>query len=440
MHSRGIVVNGGSIMSRITLKQQVALFEEESVECLEKNLIALSLLGHIAEKIPMKTADLDQVRLVAKKQLQTSVIFLKIRKRDCKEQGGALKARINAKLSVYQAAAWVQVKYLAYLDPNIESSKKLLQETLALFIDAAESCLYSIWRTLRICEDLFSSLLSGISQVAVSGGDQLLRVLLIRLKPLVLSTCTLADTGNKSKGAMFESVTKTVCEIIEFGWSQDLAAVETFIMRLAACIREGNDYEEQGGEEKQDVPLKQLNVIRLLADINVTVNKSEVVDMILPLFIDILEEDDTSAPSLLRLQILNAVSRIACLGFKKSYRETVVLMTRSYLNKLSTIGSAETLAPEATTERVETLPAGFLLIAGGIKSPKLRLDYRHRLLSLCSDGGLAAESKTGRSGADFLGPLLPAVAEICSDFDPTADIEPSLLKLFRDLWFYIALF
>lgn len=45
-----------------------------------------------------------------------------------------------------------------------------------------------------------------------------------------------------------------------------------------------------------------------------------------------------------------------------------------------------------------------------------------------------------RSGADFLGPLLPAVAEICSDFDPTVDVEPSLLKLFRNLWFYIALF
>lgn len=45
-----------------------------------------------------------------------------------------------------------------------------------------------------------------------------------------------------------------------------------------------------------------------------------------------------------------------------------------------------------------------------------------------------------RSGADFLGPLLPAAAEICSDFVPTVDVEPSLLKLFRNLWFYIALF
>jgi hypothetical protein len=55
------------------------------------------------------------------------------------------------------------------------------------------------------------------------------------------------------------------------------------------------------------------------------------------------------------LQLLDAVSRIAGLGFEKSYRETVVLMTRSYLSKLSSVGSAEskTLAPEATTERVE---------------------------------------------------------------------------------------
>ena len=39
-----------------------------------------------------------------------------------------------------------------------------------------------------------------------------------------------------------------------------------------------------------------------------------------------------------------------------------------------------------------------------------------------------------------MGPLLPAVAEICSDFDPSLIVEPSLLKLFRNLWFYIALF
>ena len=49
------------------------------------------------------------------------------------------------------------------------------------------------------------------------------------------------------------------------------------------------------------------------------------------------------------------VSHIASLGFEKSFRETVVLMTRSYLIKLAALGAAEskTLLPEATTERVE---------------------------------------------------------------------------------------
>ncbi|KAF9590626.1 hypothetical protein IFM89_035944 [Coptis chinensis] len=156
----------------------------------------------------------------------------------------------------------------------------------------------------------------------------------------------------------------------------------------------------QDKKEKQTIPVVQLSIIRLLADLNVSINKSEMVDMVLPLFIESLEEGDASAPSLLRLQV----------------------------------------CAEATTERVETLPLGFLLIASGLSSSKLRLDYRHRLLSLCLDLGLAAESKSGRSGANFLGPLLPAIAEICSDFDPTAVVAPSLLKLFRNLWFYVALF
>lgn len=43
---------------------------------------------------------------------------------------------------------------------------------------------------------------------------------------------------------MFESVLRTSCEIIEFGWNKDKSPVDTFIMGLAACIRERNDSEE----------------------------------------------------------------------------------------------------------------------------------------------------------------------------------------------------
>lgn len=423
-------------------------FEEETVEGLERQDIAFRLVGQLLDRMGTEKAgtgtvgDLEQVREVATKQLKSLPAFLKIRKRDWRDQGSQLKARINTKLACCQAAIVVQVKSLLSLDSDGKASKDALRRTLALLLDAAEACIHSSWRKLRVCEELFSTLLSGISQITVSRGGQLLRVLLIPLKPLVLTTCAQADILGNNQGAMFEAVTKLSCEIIEFGWSKDRALVDTFIMGLAACLRERNDYDEQDVKEKQAVPIMQLNLIRLLADLSVSVNKWEVVDMILPLFIENLEEGDAAAPSLLRLRLLDAVSHMASLGFEKSYRETIVLMTRSYLDKLKTVGSAEsqTLPSEATTERVETLPAGFLLVASRLSSPKLRSDYRHRLLSLCSDVGLAAESKSGRSGADFLGPLLPAVAEICSDIDPASNVEPSLLKLFRNLWFYVVLF
>ncbi|KAI8028184.1 Phosphatidylinositol 4-kinase alpha 1 [Camellia lanceoleosa] len=404
-------------------KQLVVTFEGEPVERLEKQEIAFKLIAHILDKVFIDTKLLDQVMIIAKEQLQSMSAFLK--KNDWNEQGTVLKARINTKLSVFQAAARLKIKSLASLNCDGKSSKKLLLSTLALLVDNAEACLFSVWRKLGTWEELFNSLLSELP----------------KLLSLVGVSCY-ADTWGNSQGAMFESVLKTSCEIIEFGWSKDRSPVDSFIMGLATSIRERNDYEEENGKEKQPAPVVQLNVIRLLADLNVSVKKPEVVDMILPLFIETLEEGDASTPGQLRLRLLDAVSRIASLGFEKSYRETIVLMTRSYLSKLSSIGSAEskTLAPEATTERVETLPAGFLLIASALSSSKLRSDYRHRLLSLCSDVGLAAESKSGRSGADFLGPLLPAVAEICSDFVPSVDVEPSVLKFFRNLWFYIALF
>uniref|UniRef100_A0A0D3FN51 1-phosphatidylinositol 4-kinase n=1 Tax=Oryza barthii TaxID=65489 RepID=A0A0D3FN51_9ORYZ len=384
----------------------------------------------------LESDNVAKVRNAAAKQVRSLSEFLKIRKRDWREQGAQLKTRINTKLLCCQAALVVLVRSVSAMDVDSKASKDMLQQTLAWFIEATKSCILSSWRKLKICEELFCMLLNGISQITVSRGGQLLPVLLIPLKPLV------ADMTGSSPGALFDAVVKLSCEIIEFGWTKDRALVDTFIMRLAAYVRERNDYEEEDGKEKDAVPVMRLNVIRLLAELCVCLKKWEVVDMILPLFIEHLEEGDASSPSLLRLRLLDAISRVACLGFEKSYRESIVLMTRSYLDKVKAVGSAEnnTVPSEATTERIETLPAGFLLVATNLTSTKLRSDYRHRLLSLCSDVGLAAESKSGRSGADLMGPLLPAVAEICSDFDPVSTVEPSLLKLFRNLWFYIVLF
>ncbi|KAI4318629.1 hypothetical protein MLD38_032306 [Melastoma candidum] len=435
-----LVSNGGGLGNN--LRRPVGSFEDESLESLEKQEIACKILTRLLEEVTIEHKLLEQVRLLARKQVQSMPGFLKIRKRDWNEQGQLLKARINAKLAVYQAVTKLNIKSLESLDSKSKPSKKLWLETLVSFTEASEACLISVWRKLKMCEELFSSLLAGMTHIAVTKGGQQLRVLLIRLKGLVLTACAQADTWGTSQRTILQTVLNTCCKVIEYGWSTDRAPIDTFIMGLVASVRDRNDYEEQEGEDKQPVPVGQLNLIRLLADLSVSVNKSEVVDMILPLFIENLEEGEASTPSFLRIRLLDAASHIASLGFEKSYRETVVLMTRSYLNKLSSLGSAEskTSAPEATTERVETLPAGFLLIASRLTSTKLRSDYRHRLLSLCSDVGLAAESKSGRSGADFLGPLLPAVAEICSDFNPSTNVEPSLLKLFRNLWFYVALF
>lgn len=126
------------------------------------------------------------------KMLLKRVVYLvdwQIRKRDWSEQGQSLKVKINAKLAAYQAAAKLQIRTLASLDLDGKSSKKLLQGALASLIEAAEACLFSVWRKLRACEELFSSLLSGISHAAVARDGQMLRVLLIRFKSLVLAIC-----------------------------------------------------------------------------------------------------------------------------------------------------------------------------------------------------------------------------------------------------------
>lgn len=54
------------------------------------------------------------------------------------------------------------------------------------------------------------------------------------------------------------------------------------------------------------------------------------------------------------------------------------------------------IATANLVKHVQALPTGFLRVASGLNIPKLRTDYRHRLLSLCSDVGLSAESKSGR--------------------------------------------
>ncbi|GAB4853918.1 Phosphatidylinositol 4-kinase alpha 1 [Ancistrocladus abbreviatus] len=97
-----------------------------------------------------------------------------IRRKDLKEHGPSLKARVNAKLSAYRAAAILKIKSVASLGTEGNTAKRLLRDTLALLIVAAEACLLSSWRKLRICEELFSCLLSGVSLIAATRGGRYL--------------------------------------------------------------------------------------------------------------------------------------------------------------------------------------------------------------------------------------------------------------------------
>ena len=98
--SRGsMVMNGGSILWKsgsgvdqlganlglndvggTMFRQHVTSFEEESVESLEKQEIAFKLIAHILDKVQIDSRLLEQVRLIAKKQLQSLSLFLKVRR------------------------------------------------------------------------------------------------------------------------------------------------------------------------------------------------------------------------------------------------------------------------------------------------------------------------------------------------------------------------
>lgn len=130
--------NGGGVAA--LFRQQVASFEEESVESLEKQEIAYRLITHILDKVQIEDSKLlEQVRLLARKQVQSMPAFLKIRKRDWNEQGPTLKARINAKLSVYQAITRLKMKSLSSLDLDGKAVKKFWLETLVLFTEDRKS-------------------------------------------------------------------------------------------------------------------------------------------------------------------------------------------------------------------------------------------------------------------------------------------------------------
>jgi phosphatidylinositol 4-kinase len=74
LESTGVGFDGGGGLSR----QQVASFEEETAEGLEKQEIAYKLIGHVLDCVKIDNKLLELVRFIAKKQLQSLSAFLKV--------------------------------------------------------------------------------------------------------------------------------------------------------------------------------------------------------------------------------------------------------------------------------------------------------------------------------------------------------------------------
>ncbi|KAL3700638.1 hypothetical protein R1sor_018660 [Riccia sorocarpa] len=413
--------------------------EGESLFILERQEMAFRLISHVMEKTERRQyTDLVLLRNAAVVHLKGVLPVLKVRRQDWPSDAEDFKAKLELKLRASRGAAVLKTRCILLSESDADT-KGSLRESFPLLLDAADVCLGSTWRKLKSCEELFDALLHGVAQVAVVLGSQIQRSILLRLKSVILATCAQAETWGTGHNFVYESMLKASCLLIEAAWNSDKSSVESFLLSLAAHIRERVEH----GEKEKHVIYIQTNLISFLADLAVRFSKRDLEEIILPQFVESLEQGDTSVSGFLRMKLIEALARIGSAGCEKSYREVVVLLTRSYLDKVTSVDSTYTRAPQADgiSEYLDALAGALLQLARGIQPPsKLRTDLRERLLTLCSNVGLAAEAKSGRSGADIMGPLLPAVAEICSDCDPTEEIEPSVLKLYRNLWFYIALF
>lgn len=111
--------------------------------------------------------------------------------------GMPLLAKMNMKLQISQAAAAVATLLLKAESHGRPSKSPVdgrvlkgpTRETLSLLMDVADACIASPWRRLRSCESLFGTVLSAVSELGALQGKQTLRVILLRIKTLVVSTC-----------------------------------------------------------------------------------------------------------------------------------------------------------------------------------------------------------------------------------------------------------
>lgn len=74
----GLSFDGAGFLNVAAFKQQIASFEEETIESLEKQEVAFKLLAFILEKAQIDSKIVEKARMIAKRQLQSAPAFLRV--------------------------------------------------------------------------------------------------------------------------------------------------------------------------------------------------------------------------------------------------------------------------------------------------------------------------------------------------------------------------
>ncbi|CAI7832426.1 unnamed protein product, partial [Closterium sp. NIES-53] len=303
------------------------------------------------------------------------------------------------------------------------------------------------------CEDLFSAVLSAAARLAVrqseaSGAGRedaeaaALQETLLPMRSLVLAaamqspipaaspTPTPALTA-KRRAPMVASVVGACSQLLQATWaSGDHSRVKSFLLSLGSYMRQPPSSQDE--QQRASMACLRYNLAPILVEVAAAARGATAVTAVVPLLLEAVrapKEDPAIRHEVLRALAAAAVAA-AGMGQEGPYREVAVLLLWEYGREAGEV-----------QPQVEVLSSVLAQLASGLSRPSLRDDFLRRLLATCAEVALATEAEGGSHGAELLGPLLPAVAAACRHVDPLhRPVDPSLQRLFRNLWFYCALF
>eukprot|EP00897_Mesotaenium_endlicherianum_P010276 jgi/Mesen1/9277/ME000060S08706 len=376
-----------------------------------------------------------------------------VSEREYVERGVHWRTEAELLLSSAKAATTIVAASATPLSSQGKDTAEGQLDAVTLLLDTADACVRSAWREVHACVELFRACLKATAASTEKKAGHLLRVVLLRCKPLVLAVCLqhhehgAKGSGQREEGqephgvSMMEAVTTFCTTVMCDAWRLEHSAAESFLLSLATYLQNHYDYQEvQEGRQRAALAALKINLVPFLAAIVTPAGDGEAVNILLPVLLEVLDRTSTGP---LRSKVLGAVAQVGACGHEAPYREVALFLIWSYSSAVSSqpAGASAGLTPDEEAERSQALPGALLHMARELQPAALRSDFRQRLFQLCADIGLMLESRSGRSGGEMLGNLLPALAEACRDVNPLAeDCEVALVKHFRSVWFYIALF